>query len=79
MMTREEEILKELNRVERRIKAILQCEVVDEEKLDEKIAYLEGMHKMLQLLGYKAVEDVEKAENIDGYWIYTYKAIEDVR
>ena len=79
MMTREENILWELNRAEQRIKAILQREVVDEKKLDEKIAYLEGMHKMLTLLGYKVIEDEDKAENVNGYWIYTYKAIEDVR
>lgn len=79
MMTREERILGELNRTEQRIKSILQREVVDEEKLNEKIAYLEGMHKMLQLLGYKVVEDEDKAENVGDYWIYTYKAIEDVR
>ena len=79
MMTREENILWELNRAEQRIKAILQREVVDEKKLDEKIAYLEGMHKMLTLLGYKVIEDEDKAENVNGYWINTYKAIEDVR
>ena len=79
MMTREERILGELNRTEQRIKAILQREVVDEKKLDEKIAYAEGLNKMLTLLGYKVIEDVDKAENVNGYWINTYKAIEDVR
>lgn len=79
MMTREERILWELNRTEQRIKAILQREVVDEKKLDEKIAYAEGLNKMLTLLGYKVIEDVDKAENVNGYWINTYKAIEDIR
>lgn len=79
MMTREEKILWELNRTGQRIKAILQREVVDEKKLDEKIAYAEGLNKMLTLLGYKVIEDVDKAENVNGYWINTYKAIEDIR
>lgn len=78
-MTREENILSELNHGEQTIKAILQREVVDEAKLNETIAYMEGMRTMLQLLGYRVIEDADKAENVNDYWIYTYKAIEDRR
>ena len=78
-MTREEDILWNLNHEEQKIKAILEDDNFNPRKFDEEVAYVSGMHTMLKLLGYKAIEDTDKAENVNDYWIYTYKAIEDVR
>lgn len=77
MMTREEEILKELNKAEQRLKSALNAG--NETDAHEVLSYISGMKKMLTLLGYKVIEDEDKAENVNGYWINTYKAIEDVR
>ena len=79
MMTREENILWYLNNGEQKIKAILEKDSIDQSALDEAIAYVSGMRRMLGLLGYTAVEDADKSEYIHGYWVYTYKAIEDRR
>lgn len=77
MMTREEKILWELNREEQRLKRALNAN--DEADAQERLSYISGMKKMLTLLGYKVIEDEDKAEYVGDYWIYTYKAIEDVR
>lgn len=77
MMTREENILWELNREEQRLKRALNAN--DEVDAQEKLSYISGMKKMLELLGYKVIEDEEKTEFVGDYWIYTYKAIEDRR
>lgn len=78
-MTREENILWNLNYGEQKIKAILEKDDIEPRELDEAIAYISGMRTMLKLLSYRAVEDEDKAEYIKGYWVYTYKAIEDRR
>jgi hypothetical protein len=76
-MTREERILGELNRAEQGLKRALNRG--DEKCAHEELSYISGMKKMLMLLGYEAIEDEDKAECIDDYWVYTYKAIEDRR
>lgn len=77
MMTREEKILWELNRAEQRLKSALN--VGDELYAHGVLSYISGMKNMLTLLGYKVIEDEDKAEYVGNYWIYTYKAIEDRR
>lgn len=77
-MTREKRILEELNRAEQRLKHVLECGV-DDKEVDEALAYINGMKKMLTLLGYRAIEDETKSEFVKEYWIFTYTAIEDVR
>jgi hypothetical protein len=77
-MTREEKILDELNRAEQKLKVFLEKEEDrDEAAIDEQLAYINGMKRILTLLGYRAVEDENKGEFISEYWVYTYKAIED--
>ena len=76
-MTREERILEELNRAEQRLKGALQSG--EETLIDEALAYINGMKKMLTLLGYRAIEDESKSEFVNEYWVYHYKAIEDRR
>jgi hypothetical protein len=66
-----------LNRAEQRLKKSLNAN--DEADAQEKLAYVSGMKKMLELLGYKAIVDEDKTEFVGNYWIYTYKAIEDRR
>lgn len=80
-MTREERILEELNRAEQRLKTLLieREETDNETDIDEALAYINGMKKMLTLLGYRAIEDENKSEFVNEYWVYTYKAIEDKR
>ena len=77
-MTREERILEELNRAEQRLKYVLEYDA-DDKKIDEALAYINGMKKMLTLLGYRAIEDESKSEFVNEYWVFTYKAIEDRR
>ena len=77
-MTREERILEELNRAEQRLKYCLELEY-NENKIDEALGYINGMKKMLTLLGYRAIEDEDKSEYVNEYWVFTYKAIEDRR
>ena len=76
-MTREERILEELNRAEQRLKGALQSG--EETLIDEALGYINGMKKMLTLLGYRAIEDEDKSEFVNEYWVFTYKAIEDRR
>jgi hypothetical protein len=76
-MTREENILHELNITEQRLKkALLKGN-------DREIALYtgkqEGLQKMAKMLGYRIEEDFDKAENVDGYWIATYTGLTDVR
>lgn len=78
-MTREELVLQRLNTLEQRIKrAVLSG---DKSLIAIAIKEQNGYLDALTDLGYKAIEDEDKAEYLadDGYWIYTYKAIEDVR
>ena len=77
-MTREQRILEELNRAEQRLKYVLEYEV-DDKKIDEALAYINGMKKMLTLLGYRAIEDESESEFVNGYWVFNYKVIEDRR
>ena len=77
-MTREERILEELNRAEQRLKHVLEYGV-DDKEIDEALAYINGMKKMLTVLGYRAIEDESKSEFVNEYWVFTYKAIEDRR
>lgn len=77
-MTREKEIVYALNRAEQRLKHVLEYGV-DDKEVDEALAYINGMKKMLTLLGYRAIEDETKSEFVKEYWIFTYKGIEDVR
>jgi len=75
-MTREENIIRELNKAEQRLKrAILNHDGADRER---QINYINGMTKMAIMLGYRFTESVE-VENIDGYWIEEYLSIEDAR
>lgn len=77
-MTREENILNEMNRAEQKLKILLEKgEDRDEAAIDEQIAYINGMKRMIVLLGYRAIEDEDKSEFVTEYWVYTYKAIED--
>jgi hypothetical protein len=76
-MTREENILDEMNKAERLLKHAL--EDGETSIIDETLAYINGMKDMLRLLGYRAVEDDSKSEFVNEYWVYTYKAIEDRR
>ena len=76
-MTREERILQELNRAEQRFKDAL--ELGNELLIEEEFNYINGMKEMLRLLGYRAVEDEDKSEFVNEYWVFTYKAIEDIR
>ena len=75
-MTREENIIRELNKAEQRLKkAILDH---NDAGRDEQIYYINGMVKMAIMLGYSLITSVE-VENIDGYWIEEYLSIEDAR
>ena len=76
-MTREENILSELDRAEQRLKVALQSG--DEKEINEALGYINGMKKMLTLLGYRAIEDEDKSEYVNDNWVLTYKAIEDRR
>ncbi len=79
MMTREELVLQRLNTLEQRVKKA----VLSGDKTLTAIAIKEqnGYMDALTDLGYRAIEDEDKAEYLaeEGYWIYTYKAIKDVR
>ena len=75
-MTREENIIRELNKAEQRLKkAILDH---NDAGRDEQIYYINGMVRMAIMLGYSLTTSVE-VENIDGYWIEEYLSIEDAR
>ena len=75
-MTREENIVRELNLAEQRLKkAILNH---DDEGREKQINYINGMVRMLIMLGYRLIESVE-VENVEGYWIEEYLSIEDAR
>jgi hypothetical protein len=76
-MTREQNIVRELNVTEQRLKkALLKGN-------DREIALytgeLTGLQKMAKMLGYRIEEDFDKAENVEGYWIATYTGLTDVR
>ena len=76
-MTREEMIIRELNKVEQRLKkALLNCN-------DREIALYTGqqtgLQTMAKMLGYRINEDYDKAEQVEGYWIATYTGLTDVR
>jgi hypothetical protein len=75
-MTREENIVRELNLAEQRLKrAILNH---DDEGREKQINYINGMVRMAIMLGYRLIESVE-VENVEGYWIEEYLSIEDAR
>ena len=75
-MTREENIIRELNKAEQRLKkAILDH---NDAGRDEQIYYINGMVRMATMLGYSLITSIE-VENIDGYWIEEYLSIEDAR
>ena len=75
-MTREENIVRELNKAEQRLKrAILNH---DDVKRDAQINYINGMVRMLIMLGYSITESIN-VENVEGYWIEEYLSIEDAR
>jgi hypothetical protein len=75
-MTREENIVRELNLAEQRLKkAILNH---DDEGREKQINYINGMVRTLIMLGYRLIESVE-VENVEGYWIEEYLSIEDTR
>jgi hypothetical protein len=80
-MTREENILGELNRAEQRLKKAYEMGYTEDIKAIE--GWIEGAHKILQMLGYSAIADDDKDEWVECdagvTWIYTYKAIEDRR
>lgn len=76
-MTREQKIVSELNTIESRIKNALLAG--DMEKYNKWDNYQRGQLKSLYMMGYKAVEDPQKAENINGYWVNKYTSIIDVR
>ena len=76
-MTREENILEELNKSEQVLKHAL--EDGETNIIEEALSYINGMKKMLALLGYRAIEDESKSEFVNEYWVFTYKAIEDRR
>ena len=76
-MTREQNILHELNITEQRLKkALLKGN-------DREIALYTGeqtgLQRMIRMLGYKIEEDVDKAEMVEGYWISTYTRVTDAR
>ena len=76
-MTREKSILSELNTIESRIKnAIL---AGDMDKYNHWDTYQRGVLKGLFMLGYRAIEDPQKAQNINGYWVNHYIEIRDFR
>ena len=80
-MTREENILSELNKAEQRLKKAYEMGYTEDIEAIE--GWIEGAHKMLQMLGYSAITDDSKDEWVEcdtgATWIYTYKAIEDRR
>ena len=80
-MTREERILEELNRAEQRLKKAYEMGYTEDIVSIE--GWIEGAHKMLQMLGYSAITDDSKDEWVEcdtgATWIYTYKTIEDRR
>lgn len=75
-MTREDLILQRLNHAERKLKRIIEAHKGDAE-IDKQIAYINGLQMMLETLGYEAIEDESKAENVGDWWIYHYIKIED--
>lgn len=75
-MTREENIVRELNRAEQRLKKAILSH--DDAGRDAQINYINGMVRMLIMLGYSIIESVE-VENVEGYWIEKYLSIEDAR
>lgn len=75
-MTREDMIVRELNKAEQRLKrAILNH---DDRGRDKQIYYIKGMFKMAIMLGYSLTTSVE-TENVDGYWIEKYLSVNDRR
>ena len=80
-MTREENILNELNGAEQKLKKAYEMGYTEDIKAIE--GWILGAHKMLTMLGYTAIVDDDKDEWIENdesaTWIYTYKAIEDRR
>ena len=76
-MTREQNILHELNITEQRLKkALLKGN-------DREIALYtgkqEGLQKMAKMMGYRIEEDADKAVEVDGLWICHYTGLTDVR
>lgn len=80
-MTREENILNELNKAEQRLKKAYEMGYTEDIKAIE--GWICGAHEMLIMLGYSAIVDDDKDEWVEcdesATWIYTYKAIEDRR
>lgn len=75
-MTREELILQRLNHAEGKLKRIIEANK-EEAEIDKQVAYINGLQMMLETLGYRAIEDESKAENVGDWWIYHYIKIED--
>lgn len=74
-MTREENIVRELNLAQQKLKkAILNH---DDEGKEKQINYINGMVRILVMLGYKLIQS--KIENVEGYWIEEYSSIKDAR
>ena len=76
-MTREDNILSELNRAEQRLKKAYEMGYTEDIKAIE--GWIEGALRMLQMLGYSAITDDSKDEWVECDAIYTYKAIKDRR
>jgi hypothetical protein len=81
-MTREQNILSELNRAEQRLKKAYEMGYTEDIEAIE--GWMHGAHQMLVMLGYSATTDDDKDEWVEsadgnGTWIYTYKGIRDFR
>ncbi len=76
-MTREELVLQRLNTLEKRLHKALENN--DEVKVNLVVAEIGGYIDAIVDLGYKPIRNDDEAYMYNGYWIYTYTAIEDVR
>lgn len=76
-MTREKEIIFNLNVNESRMKNALLAGNMEKYEKWENVQ--KGALKMLNLLGYRAIEDPTAAEQVNDTWIKCYESIEDIR
>ena len=78
-MTREELVVNRLNQLEQRIKAAVLRG--DKTAVDLAIKEQNGYVDAITDLGYRPIQDDDKAENVEldsvTYWIYKYTGIED--
>lgn len=74
-MINEQAVLNHLNKNEERIRYFLTN--YDFVKADAEITIQTKCIELLNIMGYKIIEDPNMSKNIEGYWVMKYTKIEE--